>query len=186
MLILTGRSCSGKDSIAKEMCKKGYKKITTYTTRLMRAGEVNDETYHFISTEDFLVKYIGGFFLEVNYFNTEFGVWFYGSSIESYQQADDRTVCILTPDGLNKVKKHGIKNTSIYIDVSDKVIKNRQEIRGDNSTEKKKEEAKRRFEKDKIDFAGIHKDVDYTLNGDISSPSIIADMIMYMVGERGE
>ena len=50
MLILIGKTASGKDTILNQLVKKhGYKKIVTYTSRPMRKGEKQDVTYHFIS-----------------------------------------------------------------------------------------------------------------------------------------
>ena len=158
MIVLTGKSCSGKDTIAKEMEQLGYHRNITYTTRLIRFNEINDIAYHFISVEEFLKKYIDGFFLEVRYYETEFGLWFYGSSVESYRNADKNTICILTPSGLRKLFEKEIDYTGFYIDVSDDEIKNRQINRNDN-----KKEAERRFNEDKIDFIGIEDLVDYVI-----------------------
>ena len=36
--------------------KHGFRRVITYTTRPMRNGEVNGETYHFINTDDFMQK----------------------------------------------------------------------------------------------------------------------------------
>ncbi len=159
ILILLGRSATGKDTVFNELVKSyGYKRMTTYTTRPMRVGERQDIDYHFISTEDFLRKYIDGFFLEVRYYITEEGIWFYGSSVEDYQQAKDDTVVILTPDGLKKVRDKGIACTAILIDVEDDLIKKRQMNRGDDPIE-----AERRFDHDKRDFENAKSISDFVV-----------------------
>ena len=57
MIILVGASASGKTEIAKLIIKKyGFKKMVTTTTRPMRAGEVADIDYHFISKEEFTFR----------------------------------------------------------------------------------------------------------------------------------
>lgn len=47
MIILVGKSCSGKDTVVKELTKMGYNKIVTCTTRPPRPGEINGREYHF-------------------------------------------------------------------------------------------------------------------------------------------
>lgn len=177
-IIISGRSCSGKDTVVKELTTKfEYHRATTYTTRPMRVGEVEGETYYFLSVEDFLKKYIDGFFLEVKYFNTEEGIWFYGSSIESYQNADESTIFILTPDGLIKLRENYIEIKSFLIDVSDEEITNRQIIRGDYSTDTKEAEAKRRFANDKLDFRNAEILYEYKIEENDMTPYEIAELI---------
>ena len=64
LLVLMGKSCSGKDTIANELVKYGYEKFVSYTTRPMRDDEIQDQTYHFISEDEFISKINDGFFLE--------------------------------------------------------------------------------------------------------------------------
>ena len=46
ILIITGKTASGKNAIVNELTTKyGFKQLTTFTTRPMRNGEVNGETY---------------------------------------------------------------------------------------------------------------------------------------------
>jgi guanylate kinase len=186
MLVIAGKSCSGKDTIVNELIKLGYKKIVTYTNRPMRDKEINGITYHFINIEEFLTKYIDGYFLEARHYNTESGVWFYGSSVESYVKADDNTVCILTPSGLRKLRENFIPFTCFLVNVSDDEIRIRQELRGDNSTEKKKIEAVRRFKSDKLDFENFDNLIDFTINNENKSAKDVANEIdqLYKKGSK--
>lgn len=162
MIVLTGRSCSGKDAILNKLVKEyGYKSMVTYTTRPMRKNEIQNKTYNFISDESFIKKIEVDFFLEYRKYNTVDGVWYYGSAKEDYEKADDNTVIILTPSGLKSLKEYvekyelNLEIISIYIDVDIDTIKKRLEKRGD-----KKEEAERRVEADSEDFKDIELDVD--------------------------
>jgi guanylate kinase len=177
MLIITGRSCSGKDTIVNELIKSGYTRIVTFTTRSMRDKEVDGITYHFVGIEEFLTKYIDGFFLEARYYNTESGVWYYGSSISSYENAKDNSVCILTPSGLRKLRENFIPFTSFMIEISDNEILKRQELRGDNATDKKRLESERRFKADKLDFANIDGLIDFTIRNENRSAEDVAKEI---------
>ena len=88
MIILLGKTASGKDTIVNYLVKNlGYKKLTTYTTRPMRPGEVQNLQYHFISEEDFKEKISHGFFLEYKTYHTEFDDWYYGSAMEDYEKS---------------------------------------------------------------------------------------------------
>ena len=162
MIILTGRSCSGKDTILNKLVKEyGYKSMVTYTTRPMRKNEIQHKTYHFISDESFIKKINADFFLEFRKYNTVDGIWYYGSAKEDYEKANDNTVIILTPSGLKSLKEYvekyelNLEIISIYIDVDIDTIKKRLEKRGD-----KKEEAERRAKADSEDFKDIELDVD--------------------------
>ena len=56
MLLLVGKSASGKDTVKKELIKMGMKAVVTYATRPPRNGEIDGVTYHFITKEEFLNK----------------------------------------------------------------------------------------------------------------------------------
>lgn len=169
MLILTGKSCSGKDSLSEELIKLGYKQIVTYTSRPMRPNEIDGVTYHYLKLEDFLHKAKEGFFLETKPYSVVDGIWYYGSSLESYHNADENTLCILTPSGIEKLKENNISYIGFYINVSDETIKKRQKQRKD-----KPKEAERRFNSDKIDFAGVEELIDFTINNEYRDIGLVA------------
>lgn len=157
MIILIGKTASGKDSILNVLTTKyGYKKLVTYTTRPMRQNEQQNITYYFVSEEDFRNKVDNGFFAEWKSYDTEFGVWYYGTAFEDLNNADDNTVIILTPDGYRDiVNKLSNKPKSVYIYANNSTIKERLVGRGDN-----KDEAQRRLIHDNEDFKGIENEVD--------------------------
>ena len=157
MLILCGRTLSGKDTIVNELLNHGYKRITTYTTRPMRKGEKQNVTYHFISEDEFKQKIEDGFFAEYKTYNTEFGVWYYGTALEDLERADDNAVIILTPQGYRDVKDKLLSNnvTCIYIYASNSTLKKRLLKRGDDP-----KEADRRMHHDNQDFKGFEMEAD--------------------------
>lgn len=100
ILILLGKTASGKDSILNKLVlEHGYKKIVTYTTRPMRENEKQDTTYHFISDKEFKERIADRFFFEYKKYEAAEGVWYYGSSKADLDNADNKSVIILTPDG---------------------------------------------------------------------------------------
>ncbi len=158
MIIILGKTCSGKNTVVDRLVEKyGYKCVVTYTTRPMRKGEIQDETYHFISEEEFLEKIDSEFFMEYKEYNTVHGKWYYGSAKDDYDDSSNKVI-ILTPSGFEDVlyqlrrEKNITYNEiiSIYLYANNKTILKRLKHRGDN-----KEEANRRIETDNTDFKGV-------------------------------
>ena len=172
MLVVMGRSNTGKSEIVKAIQQQQhFNKITTFTTRPPRAGEVNGEDYWFIQKEEFLQKIDEGFFAEWEKFTTVEGDWYYGSAKESYSGDG---VIILSPSGVKTVleKLHNI--TVVLIDADDEVIKKRQADRLDSH-----KESERRFVQDIIDFKGMEDYADFIImnNGEFT-PEQIAQVIV--------
>ena len=156
ILVLIGKTSSGKTLIKEKLIEKEFTGITTFTSRPKRKGEKQDITYHFISEDDFKQKIEEGFFAEYKTYNTEFGKWYYGSALEDLEKADDKSVIILTPSGYRDiVEKLSNRPTAIYIYANNATIKKRLLKRGDD-----KNEAQRRLEHDNEDFKGIENEVD--------------------------
>lgn len=163
MIVLIGKTASGKDTILRKLVDEyGYHKLVTYTTRPMRKKEKQDIDYHFISEKDFLKKVDSGFFLEYRKYITDDGVWYYGSAVSDYKKADEKTIVILTPSGLDCLKillnRNGIdinNITSLYIYANDNTIKERLKKRGD-----KLKESDRRISTDRRDFSNATNIVD--------------------------
>ena len=164
MIILVGKSCSGKDTVAKELIKMGYHKIVTCTTRPPRPNEIDGVDYHFLNKTTFLTRLNCGNFAEYRVYDTIAGAWYYGSLLEDYKKS--HSVIILTPDALDKVINKIDENvTIIYLKVSNKIIKERMR---DRDIDKK--ESKRRYKADKKDFRGVEKKVNYIVHNDNRMP----------------
>ncbi len=172
MLILVGKTASGKDSTLNELVKMGYKPIVSYTTRPPRVNEVDGLTYHFISQEEFLKKKEDGFFAETTSYNVASGeTWYYGAAVEDL--TDDK-VAILNIEGIKAIKNiPGIDSVVFYLDVPDNIIKSRLINRQDNP-----QEAQRRLETDNRDFEEVDNIYDYKIfNDDKHSPRVMAEII---------
>lgn len=157
MVVLVGKTCSGKNVISEKLIKEHeYKRVITYTTRDIRKGEINGKDYHFVSDEYFKYLIEHNFFAEWKSYETIEGTWYYGTALRDLEKADDKTLIILTPDGYRDViNKLENKPKCIYIYANNETILNRLKGRGD-----KKEEAQRRLEHDNEDF----KDFEYEAN----------------------
>ena len=82
VIILTGKSCSGKDSIKRELEKRGYKSIVSYTSRSMRVGEREGREYKFVSKNKFINMISNNEMLEYRTYHTLVNntpdTWYYG------------------------------------------------------------------------------------------------------------
>lgn len=178
MIILIGKTASGKTLIREELIRRGYSSIITYTSRPVRKGEKQDVTYHFISEKEFRQKIDDRFFAEYKTYDTVFGKWYYGSALEDLENAPEKSVIILTPDEYRDVvdKLHK-KPISIYIYANNSTIKKRLKKRGDN-----KDEAQRRIEHDNEDFKDVENMVDKIVyNNDGTNISDVVDKILKYV-----
>lgn len=181
MLIIVGKTASGKDTIVKELVSKhGFKKVVTYTTRPMRKKEIPEVTYHYITEQEFLEKVQKGFFAEYKAYKTEEGIWYYGSALQDYTNADEKRVIILTPSGLKDVLKLKIEFSSVYMYANQTTIKHRLAERGD-----RKEEADRRLKQDNIDFKGVEHIVDKIIyNNETDTLENVVAKILKVFGEE--
>lgn len=181
MIVLFGKTASGKSTILDLLAKEGYEKVVTYTTRPKRRGETQGESYNFISEEDFKQKISEGFFAEYDSFSTTEGEWYYGSAKEDYKENGNRKIIILTPRGLESVKELGYEVIGIYIYANNATISKRLKLRGD-----KKEEAQRRVMRDNIDFKDAVKLADKIVyNNTDSSIGQILDKIKKYIENEG-
>lgn len=149
MLVLVGRSCTGKDTIKKILCDKyGMERVVTCTTRPPRNGEIDGVDYYFM--KHFTNAY--GLFAETTEYHVASGeTWYYGSRVQDYEDSNNKVI-VLNPEGLKSVRDIGLPVFVVEITSPDNLIKGRQMTRGDNPAE-----AARRFDQDVIDFADISK-----------------------------
>lgn len=150
IVILCGRSASGKDFIYKKLIKSGFVGLVTNTTRPQRVNEIDSVDYNFLSQNHFFDLINNGDMIEYRKYNTEFGVWYYGSSAENVNLDKHDYVIILTLDGAEAWINHfGAENCIVfYIDCPKYIREQRAKERGSFN----REEWERRLKADKLDF----------------------------------
>ena len=187
MIILVGKTCSGKSSVANILQNQyGFKRVVTYTTRPPRENEKDGVDYNFISAEKFDELKLKDFFFETTSYNVASGeTWYYGTAKESLC---DECCIVMNPDGLKKMKNlldpDEFHIRVFYLNVSEGSQYNRLRKRGDQP-----DEATRRIEADKTDFADISSYYDYAISTDMFdmatldtiSPNNVADLINTMI-----
>lgn len=152
MIVLIGESASGKSTIEKELMKKGYKKIVSYTTRPIRTRETDGIDYYYISVEDFQNKLDNNFFAEYTIYNG----WYYGIAVND---CVNNAVVVVEPHGFRQLKNiDNLHITSFYIKVKERERLIRMVKRGDNLLE-----VFRRIFSDQGVFQFIENEVNYTI-----------------------
>ena len=166
MIIIIGKSGSGKSTVVDELTKLGYKKVLTDTTRPMRPGEVQGVDYNFLSQEEFDLNKENGVYAEDVVYNASFGQVSYGSRKEDYLNSDDKSVIILNPYGLLMADENDC--------LTDELILERLSKRGDSM-----KEVQRRLLTDEVDFANMesHCDLVIDITKDMT-PEDVAKLIL--------
>lgn len=184
LVVITGKTCSGKDTVVKNLVKQGFKKIVTYTTRPKRKFEVDGKDYHFISEEDFKNKIKQDFFLEWTEYKVSGGrTWFYGSPRSPILEKNNskNAVIILNPNGVDKLftlgREKKISYKIIYIKSNRETIEARSKHRKDD-----KREFNRRIEADEADFCAMDYMADkcFWNNLDTNINDLMEDIINYI------
>lgn len=151
MLILIGRSGSGKDTVAKELQRRGWNRIVTDTTRKMRKSETEGVEYNFISQEEFEERKKHNYYIDVKCFTlSDCSKVFYG--VPELGEGLDKSFLVLPPSSFLQL---GLKAFSVYIYANNATIKKRLLERGDP-----KDEVERRMKADSKDFWGLVNHVD--------------------------
>ncbi|MDD3821736.1 MAG: guanylate kinase [Bacilli bacterium] len=151
LLIIMGRSCTGKTTLVKSL-KDDFHEALSFTTRAIRTGETNGADYNFISIERFNeMKNRGELFEYIEYNGN-----YYGLNADSFDFGRDNIV-IVEPDGAKQLKQalsDRFNILTIQLEAPDHIILDRFKKRGDNPLI-----AEERFIKDKEIFKNTGADV---------------------------
>lgn len=171
-IVLIGKSCSGKSSIAQKLEAYGLKPQLSTTTRPMRDYEKQGVDYNFISDEIFNSMNANNQFIETDNFNG----WQYGLT---YKDFDDADVLILTPRGLKKYIDIIPRENFIVIYVETSISLRRQRItnRGDVH-----DSIDRRWVSDDLDFENWEQwNMPWDIKISLQTENIIPDLIETLI-----
>ncbi len=179
MIVLIGKTCSGKTSIANEMMKLGFHRIVTTTTRDIREGETQDVDYHFVAQDKFKEMIHDNEFVEWKSYITSNGVWYYGTSMDDIKSADEKSILIITPDGLKDLLDKEYNIVSVYIYANNNTIRGRLLSRGDD-----KNEAERRLKDDNEKFKHVEDMVDKIIynNANDKLEEVVSKIVEFVKG----
>ena len=167
---LMGKSASGKDTIYNRLLameELKLRRVVPYTTRPMRSGETDGETYFFCTQDQVKAFEKAGKIIELRAYDTVYGVW-------KYFTADDGQICLTESDYLmigtleayEQIRNYfgTEKVRPIYVEVDDGLRPQRALDRERTQEQPKYAEMCRRFLADEQDFseenlkkAGIEK-----------------------------
>lgn len=165
IVILIGKSASGKDTLQERLVKAGLSPIVSTTTRPMRNGETEGKEYHFVSDEIFDQMISDRVFLECVSQKTSSGFHRYGSPMVNPKEKD--YVVILNPAGAADYLFHyGARNCLIfYLECSTPVRLKRAKERAKGSFSRN--EWMDRLALDKERFRDVRELCDVTLNSEL-------------------
>lgn len=161
IIIITGKSASGKDTLLKELIleqPEKLHKIVSTTTRPKRSNEVDGVDYYFVSPSEMLENIFLDKVLEAENFND----WVYGTYRDTV--SDEKiNITVLTPNKVEVWKSIGYETVSVEVIVDDKTRLLRSLNRDENVDVK---EVVRRFsadekmfeDNDEVDFKGSYEE----------------------------
>ena len=170
LIIISGPSGSGKDTVLKELFKKmpEIEFSVSSVTRNMREGEIEGEKYNFVSREKFESMIVNDQLLEYNVYCENY----YGTPkapVERCIEKGGEIVLEVDVNGTKNVRKNCPDNFSIFIaPPSFEVLKNRLTGRGtetEDVIEKRLAQAKKEMARaDEYDYIVVNDDLDEAVN----------------------
>lgn len=156
---IMGKSSTGKDTVFKRLQKEkslGLSTIVSYTTRPIRAGEKDGETYHFIDEKKLARLEKEGRVIEKRSYETVYGLWYYLTVFDEQIDLEHRDyIMIGTIESYMKTQNFFGKKymVPIYIEVEDGIRLSRALNRERRQKLPKYTEMCRRFLADTEDFS---------------------------------
>ena len=138
IIVLVGRMCSGKSSVAKQLSAMGYPQFPQMTTRPPRLGEINGQDYIFVDDETFEQQKKLGLLAEFCSFQAAISdkPWWYGSHTVDYIQ--NRNSCVVLNNySVSQLILNGYRKNIfiVWLDPPEDILMNRALQRGDCALE---------------------------------------------------
>lgn len=128
IVTLNGPSCAGKSTLEKMLVKRGFSNAISTTTRPMRVGDVDGESYYFVSRE----KFESGLALDEFVENVEFGGNYYGltvAEVSRLTKLGKPIVVVCEPIGQKQIaawcKANSFPLYAVFVDNHEQVIAQR-------------------------------------------------------------
>ena len=162
-IILVSKAAGGKDFF-RDFIKKKLDVDISYSTRPPREGEIDNETYNFITSNEYWDMENNNAFFE----SVQFNGWHYGTSRNSWENKD---VFIMTPSGVKQIPKRDRKDcVVVFFDIPIDIRKLRLDNRSDA------DRVERRLRADEKDFK-YFKDFDIRVRNPLFSPEVVYNLI---------
>lgn len=158
LIILSGKTASGKDTIKSALLKKypNLKKVITTTSRTPRMGEKDGIDYHFLTRDQFKEKIKQDAFAEY----VEYGGNYYGTYKEELEKSQNGDyLWKIDPSRAGQIKNTLKNAVVIYITCDDDVVLQRLKNRGLS-----KEEIEKRMADDQRIWDQYKDSYDFVIN----------------------
>ena len=156
---LMGKSASGKDTIYSRLLKKedlNLKRVIPYTTRPIRSGETDGETYYYCTDEEADELERAGKIIELRAYNTVHGIWKYFTADDGQIRLEQNNYLMVgTLEAYEKIRDYfGAEYVCpVYVWVDDGIRLERALARERSQENPKYAEMCRRFLADEKDFS---------------------------------
>ena len=156
---LMGKSASGKDTIYNRLLameKLHLRRVVPYTTRPMRSGETDGQTYVFCTEQQVADFEAAGKIIELRAYHTVYGIWKYFTADEGQIcLAESENLMIGTLEAYEQIRDYfGMdKVCPVYVEVDDGLRLQRALDRERAQDQPKYAEMCRRFLADEEDFS---------------------------------
>lgn len=135
LVILSGVAGAGKDTIKKELIKRmeNVESLPSFTSRLMREGDIEGQTYHFVSREEFEEMINHEEFYEYDIHHNEY----YGTSRKLLNEKIQsgkiivKDIDVNGTEHLQELLKKDTRVVTIFLRVPKEELRNRLETRVD-------------------------------------------------------
>ncbi len=173
LLILTGKTASGKDTLVAKILEKypDFRKVITSTSRSPREDEKNGVDYSFVSADEFKQKIAQGDFLEY----VEYGGNFYGTE-KSQLNPKENLIWKIDPSMAGKAKAVFRDSTIIYINSDNETVLKRLRERGLSE-----EEVVKRMQDDQRFWQFYHDKYDYIVENVPGNLQVAVDKICEII-----
>lgn len=153
LIVVAGKSASGKDTLVNKVCKElGIPKILSTTTRPPRKGEQCGVDYRFVNDAEMNYYKENNLLCNMISYNVAGGdIWTYGYLKQDIEK-HDVAICIATPEGveqLNKLYEGKCVNILIEADILTRIERS---FSRDDINQKTAMEIIRRLRADEQDF----------------------------------
>lgn len=124
IVTLTGPTCSGKTTLQKKLQDEGLSGIVSFTTRIMRQGEVEGKDYYFLSEDEYEQLSVNGIVEQIQLNGNRYGIL--KREIDRVLNLGKDIVVVVDPRGVRQISlfciTNNIRHLSIYVDNPEYVI----------------------------------------------------------------
>lgn len=114
LLVIVGKSCTGKSELEARLTKEHFHKCVSLTTRPKRNGEVDGVDYHYITNEEFEQLEKSNELFEKTEYLVDGEVWKYGLTSKSFSN-EKPNIAVVNFEGLRQLLEREELKDKIFV-----------------------------------------------------------------------